>query len=57
MPKQADFPPGFFERQDEADDARFYTAPRFVVHIDADTIQALTQTIETSFRREERSWT
>jgi SAM-dependent methyltransferase len=44
MPKQADFPPGFFERQDETDDASFYAAPRFVVHIDAHTIQALTQT-------------
>jgi hypothetical protein len=43
MPKQADFPLEFFERQDEADDAGFYAVPRFVVHIDADTIQALTQ--------------
>jgi SAM-dependent methyltransferase len=42
MPKPASFPTGFFERQDEADDARFYAAPRFVVHIDSPTIQALT---------------
>lgn len=33
----------FFERQDESDDAHFYSMPRFVVHIDAATIAALTQ--------------
>lgn len=33
----------FFERQDESDDAQFYSMPRFVVHIDAATIAALTQ--------------
>jgi SAM-dependent methyltransferase len=33
----------FFGRQDESDDARFYSMPRFVVHIDAATIAALTQ--------------
>ena len=35
-------PRGFFARQDETDDARFYVQPRFVVHIDAATIAALT---------------
>ena len=43
MSKPAEFPPGFFDRQDETDDAHFYATPRFVVHIDADTILALTQ--------------
>jgi len=38
----ADFPPGFFARLDESDDASFYAAPRFVVHIDEATIAALT---------------
>jgi len=38
-----DFPPGFFERLDESDDAAFYVAPRFVVHIDEATIAALTR--------------
>ncbi len=33
----------FFQRQDEGDDADFYSMPRFVVHIDAATIAALTQ--------------
>jgi SAM-dependent methyltransferase len=37
------FPSGFFDRMDESDDARFYAEPRFVVHIDADTIAALTR--------------
>ncbi len=36
------FPAGFFDRQDPTDDARFYEMPRFVVHIDAATIAALT---------------
>jgi len=40
---KASFPPGFFDRQDEGDDADFYVEPRFVVHIDAETIAALTQ--------------
>ncbi len=38
-----DFPPGFFARLDESEDAAFYTAPRFVVHIDEATIAALTR--------------
>lgn len=41
MPLQ--FPPGFFARQDESDDAQFYGMPRLVVHIDSATIDALTQ--------------
>jgi SAM-dependent methyltransferase len=36
------FPAGFFARLDESDDASFYAQPRFVVHIDAATIAALT---------------
>jgi SAM-dependent methyltransferase len=36
------FPPGFFSRIDESDDALFYSLPRFVVHIDEATIAALT---------------
>jgi SAM-dependent methyltransferase len=36
------FPPGFFARVDEGDDALFYAFPRFVVHIDEATIGALT---------------
>ncbi len=37
------FPQGFFDRQDESDDARFYTEARFVTHIDDATIAALTE--------------
>ena len=36
------FFPGFFDRFDESDDARFYAMPRLVVHIDDATIAALT---------------
>lgn len=35
------FPPGFFERQDESDDARFYAFERFVTHIDEGAIAAV----------------
>lgn len=35
-------PTRFFERADPSDDAAFYTAPRFVAHIDDATIAALT---------------
>ncbi len=35
------FPPGFFDRADDADDARFYVAPRLVTHIDDDAIAAV----------------
>lgn len=38
----ADIPTGFFARQDETPDERFYAAPRFVAHIDQATIDALT---------------
>ncbi len=43
MPNTVEFSPGFVDREDETDDARFYSIPRFVVHIDAETILALTQ--------------
>ena len=36
-----EFPPGFFARQDEGDDAAFYATPRLVTHIDDATIAAL----------------
>jgi SAM-dependent methyltransferase len=39
----SEFPRSFFDRQDEDDDASFYVLPRFVLHIDAPTIAALTQ--------------
>ena len=35
------FPPGFFDRQDESDDARFYAPERFVAHIDDGAIRAV----------------
>lgn len=37
------FPPDFFRRVDESDDADFYGEPRLVTHIDDATIAALTQ--------------
>ncbi len=37
-----DFPPQMFQRLDQAPDAEFYREPRFVNHIDAATIAALT---------------
>lgn len=42
MGESASFPAGFFARQDESEDSRFYLQPRFVVHIDDATIAALT---------------
>jgi len=36
------FPEGFFQRADESDDALFYQAPRLVLHIDDETVAALT---------------
>jgi SAM-dependent methyltransferase len=36
-----DFPPGFFARADDGDDARFYGPPRFVTHIDDGAIAAV----------------
>ena len=41
MSASADFPPGFFSRQDPSPDARFYAAPRLVTHIDAGAIAAV----------------
>jgi SAM-dependent methyltransferase len=38
-----DLPSALFVRLDESDDALFYAAPRFVVHIDDATIAALTR--------------
>jgi len=35
------FPPGFFDRQDDADDAAFYEGPRFVTHLDDRAIAAV----------------
>ncbi|GLZ43853.1 methyltransferase type 11 [Actinomycetospora sp. NBRC 106375] len=36
-----DFPPGFFDRDDDGDDARFYGPPRLVQHIDDGAIAAV----------------
>jgi len=36
-----EFAPGFFSRDDEADDAFFYATPRFVTHIDERAIAAV----------------
>jgi len=36
-----DFPGGFFTRDDEADDAVFYSYPRYVTHIDDGAIDAV----------------
>ena len=38
----AEFPGRFFEREDVAADSEFYREPRFVAHIDDETIGALT---------------
>ena len=35
------FPEGFFDRADAGPDARFYSLPRFVTHIDAAAIAAV----------------
>jgi len=35
------FPPGFFDRQDDADDAAFYEGPRFVTHLDDRAVAAV----------------
>jgi hypothetical protein len=43
MPPELELPPAFFDREDATDDAHFYSIPRFVVHIDPETIAALTQ--------------
>ncbi|MFP8873337.1 MAG: methyltransferase domain-containing protein [Myxococcota bacterium] len=52
MPELPKFPPGFFDRQDESDDAQFYAMPRLVVHIDAATIESLTQAYRDLLPRE-----
>ncbi len=36
------WPPGFFDRQDPSRDVDFYAAPRFVTHIDAGAVRAVT---------------
>lgn len=42
MPNQdQEFPPGFFDRQDESVDTRFYASPRLVTHIDDGAIAAV----------------
>jgi SAM-dependent methyltransferase len=41
MSASADFPPGFFSRQDPTPDGRFYAAPRLVTHIDDGAIAAV----------------
>jgi SAM-dependent methyltransferase len=40
-PRYAGFPPGFFARSDENDDADFYAVPRLVTHIDDGAIGAV----------------
>ena len=37
------WPQGFFDRQDDGDDDRFYVAPRFVTHLDDAAIAAVSQ--------------
>jgi SAM-dependent methyltransferase len=41
-----DFPPGFFDRADDSDDAVFYAPPRLVTHIDDDAIAAVGELYE-----------
>jgi len=43
MSTEPELPRSFFDREDESDDSRFYSMPRFVVHIDPETIAALTR--------------
>ena len=40
---ESNYPPGSFEREDEADDSWFYANPRLVVHIDEGAIAAVSQ--------------
>ena len=37
----SEFPPGFFDRQDDTQDTEFYAFPRFVTHIDDAAIAAV----------------
>ena len=39
--RYADYPEGFFARQDETDDRSFYAQPRLVTHIDDGAIEAV----------------
>ncbi len=41
MSTAEDFPPGFFDREDEGDDGGFYVPDRFVTHIDDRAIAAV----------------
>jgi len=43
MTSDPDFPQGTFDRIDPSDDSGFYGMPRFVTHIDPETIGALTE--------------
>jgi SAM-dependent methyltransferase len=43
---EVEFPPGFFDRADEGDDAAFYVPPRLVTHIDDDAIAAVGELYE-----------
>ena len=38
---ESQFPPDFYQREDEQDDRFFYLEPRLVVHIDAIAIAAV----------------
>lgn len=38
-----DWPPGFFDRRDEGDDADFYLPPRLVTHIDDGAVAAVSE--------------
>ena len=42
----ASFPPGFFDRVDDGDDAVFYAPPRLVTHIDDDAVAAVGELYE-----------
>ncbi|MBM3924700.1 MAG: class I SAM-dependent methyltransferase [SAR202 cluster bacterium] len=44
--EQKPFPDEFFQRVDENDDALFYAAPRFVVHIDDEAINTVGRIID-----------
>jgi SAM-dependent methyltransferase len=46
IPDQKPFPEEFFQRIDEDDDAIFYSAPRFVVHIDDEAIDTVGRIID-----------
>jgi len=43
---ETQFPPDFFQREDETDDTIFYTQPRLVVHIDAGAIAAVSRAFQ-----------